>query len=80
MTYIRLRDTLHHLALQGENGVVDAEALLAERSLTQAAWQQWLLVDIAPSLTDMAVNTAMSSWLWYDRHIILTTSSLELLA
>jgi len=46
--YIRLRDTLHHLALQGENGVVDAEALLAERSLTQAAWQQWLLADIAP--------------------------------
>ena len=40
--YITLRDTLHHLALQGENGVVDNKTFLIERTLTQDTWQQWL--------------------------------------
>ncbi|MBT0727122.1 bifunctional [glutamate--ammonia ligase]-adenylyl-L-tyrosine phosphorylase/[glutamate--ammonia-ligase] adenylyltransferase [Rosenbergiella australiborealis] len=40
--YITLRDALHHLALQGENGGVEEHHFLQERSLTQSVWQQWL--------------------------------------
>lgn len=40
--YITLRDTLHHLALQGDDGVVDEQAFMPQRSVTRSAWQQWL--------------------------------------
>ncbi|WP_241574502.1 bifunctional [glutamate--ammonia ligase]-adenylyl-L-tyrosine phosphorylase/[glutamate--ammonia-ligase] adenylyltransferase [Rosenbergiella nectarea] len=43
--YITLRDALHHLALQGDNGVVDEQKFLAQRSVTQSTWQQWLVLD-----------------------------------
>lgn len=41
--YITLRDALHHLALQGESGVVTADRFQAEREATRSCWQQWFL-------------------------------------
>lgn len=41
--YITLRDALHHLALQGENGVVDEQQFLVQRSVTRATWLHWLV-------------------------------------
>ncbi|WP_456404081.1 bifunctional [glutamate--ammonia ligase]-adenylyl-L-tyrosine phosphorylase/[glutamate--ammonia-ligase] adenylyltransferase [Thiolapillus sp.] len=43
LAYQRFRNVYHHLALQEQAGVVDSEALQAERQLVQQAWQQILM-------------------------------------
>lgn len=41
-TYIRLRDALHHLALQGESSVVANNQFQVQRQTAQGYWQHWL--------------------------------------
>lgn len=41
-TYVTLRDTLHHLALQSLPGHVDPQIFEQQRQIVSQSWQHWL--------------------------------------
>lgn len=40
--YVTLRNTLHHLALQAQPGVVESARFADERAQVCDSWQRWL--------------------------------------
>lgn len=42
LTYVTLRDALHHLALQSLPGHVDEQVFLPQREIVSHSWQHWL--------------------------------------